>query len=789
MIQKISQLKNFGIFRDFIWRRDVPDLAKFNLIYGWNRSGKTTLSRVFSACEKESIDFKEYPNGSKFELEVKGSDRRINENNCNNLTFQVRVFNRDFVEENLFFDSQGSTAKPIIYVGKEDIKLKQELNKLQNIHETLVNEQDQLQSDYDNKSNQENQFRQVLAKRIKDKLGTDASSPYRNYDKGNIRDKIEDIGIENFIELTPEKCTELENFIASTPPENIQPLSEYNFGFQFDGRSLNGFPEIAQAANTLLSHSITSQTIQRLEEDDEINAWVENGYHLHKSKNEENQCLFCENALKDGFLKSLSKHFSDDYNLLQEKISTFVEKLTSLNDQEKPEENQKILDELKSTYEDKLRDLSTILEEIDEWLDHAISNLMSKREKPLVTMAPIDCSKNFDLLCKEAVMNLNSVINKHNTEVGKHADRIEDGKEKLENHMIASAIRENNYQEIKLDLAALDDKRNEIEDELAENNQKIENLQNQISSIAEAINEINHHLEKFFGRKEIELKLDSSEKGYEIRRNGGHASSLSEGEKNAIAFSYFIVKTREQGFNLKESIIVIDDPVSSFDSNFTYHCFCLLKNSFTSMKQLILLTHNFEVFNLIKNQWFGPKNNKVNNHNNKKPNVEQKSIPCEFFMLKNEVMNQARHAFIEPLHATLRNFDSEYQFLFSELNTFHEKRDNDYSDYYLIGNIARRFLEIFAHLKIPTRSDLRSKINQICHDCRTSNSEFIITEIEMEKLYKLINESSHVRDPVRAFNHTDQSEAKNAISILMKIVKGSDKRHFDCLISEINRDN
>jgi len=324
MFQKISHLKNFGVFHDFTWKGNVPDLVKFNLIYGWNRSGKTTLSRVFVACEKGSIDFKEYPKGGEFELKVKDSNKRINENNCSNTEFQVRVFNRDFVKDNLFFDSLELNAKPIIYVGREDIKLKQELNNLQNIHETLVNERDQLQSDYDNKSNQENQFRQDIGKRIKDKLGTDANSPYRHYDKASIRNEIKKNGIENFIELTPEKCSELENFIVSAPPENIQSLSEYNFGLRFGGKPLNGFPEIAQAANTLLSHSITSQTIQRLENDDEINKWVEEGYNLHKSKNEENLCLFCENALKDGFLKSLSKYFSDDYNLLQENISTFV---------------------------------------------------------------------------------------------------------------------------------------------------------------------------------------------------------------------------------------------------------------------------------------------------------------------------------------------------------------------------------------------------------------------------------------------------------------------------------
>jgi len=79
------------------------------------------------------------------------------------------------------------------------------------------------------------------------------------------------------------------------------------------------------------------------------------------------------------------------------------------------------LDELKSTYEDKLRDLNAIIEEIHEWLDHAIENLTTKQEKPLVTVAPIKCSRNFDLLCGDAIKNLNSVIHEHNTKSNQHA--------------------------------------------------------------------------------------------------------------------------------------------------------------------------------------------------------------------------------------------------------------------------------------------------------------------------------------------------------------------------------
>ena len=43
MIRRIQQIKGFGVFVDFQWPANLPEFKQFNLIYGWNYSGKTTL--------------------------------------------------------------------------------------------------------------------------------------------------------------------------------------------------------------------------------------------------------------------------------------------------------------------------------------------------------------------------------------------------------------------------------------------------------------------------------------------------------------------------------------------------------------------------------------------------------------------------------------------------------------------------------------------------------------------------------------------------------------------------
>ena len=108
------------------------------------------------------------------------------------------------------------------------------------------------------------------------------------------------------------------------------------------------------------------------------------------------------------------------------------------------------------------------------------------------------------------------------------------------------------------------------------NNASINILEQKTSNIGKAIQKINKHLKEFFGREEIKLELDGDKNGYIIKRDGKIAKNLSEGEKTAIAFSYFVVKVEEKEFKIKDGIIFIDDPISSFDSNFIYHTFSLI---------------------------------------------------------------------------------------------------------------------------------------------------------------------------------------------------------------------
>lgn len=51
MIKTIQQIKGLGVFANYKKPAGMQEFASKNLIYGWNYSGKTTISRLFSLLE------------------------------------------------------------------------------------------------------------------------------------------------------------------------------------------------------------------------------------------------------------------------------------------------------------------------------------------------------------------------------------------------------------------------------------------------------------------------------------------------------------------------------------------------------------------------------------------------------------------------------------------------------------------------------------------------------------------------------------------------------------------
>ncbi|HDY69279.1 MAG TPA: hypothetical protein ENH85_16020 [Candidatus Scalindua sp.] len=775
MIIKITKLKNLGIFHDFSWNKDIPEFKRFNLIYGWNRSGKTILSRVFSACEKKSTAFKEYPkkDGVDGMFEIKtDTGLTIKSWNIASCNLPVKVFNQDFIDENISFDSS-NPCNPIVYLSEEDIESKKKLEDLKKDNEKLTKGFESAREEKTKSETAEEKFRIATARNIKTTVGSlKVRDKYYDYNKGSLNTVLDNVGVDNLIKLSDEDFDKYKRIISSEAQKKQDIFTEYELNFVFDGQNISTFDDIFEIVDQLLHRKVISETLERLKNDQDLDTWVKQGYALHKKKEETEKCLFCQKLLDDGFLDSLSKHFSEDYENLQNDTKTLISKLESLKKEKITKINSELYSDLQSDYQKQAKNLNDLIDKSNEWIDEAIKKVQEKFRNPLSVVNSPDKPEDFKNAHDEIAKELNEIIQKHNGKIDNHDEEVKSAKKKLELHLIVVAIEEQNYKKIKHDLKNSIGAEKAARGKLDINNEKIKVLERKTSNIGKAVQKINKHLKEFFGREEIQLGLDSSKKGYIIKREGQPASNLSESEKTAIAFSYFIVKVQEKDFRIKEGIIFIDDPISSFDSNFIYHCFSVTKNHFKDVGQLTISTHNFELFNLVK-EWFLRKNKKVEIYNKNKKDSEKKIVPCEFHMIENFVKDNKRHAHLKQLEETLRKFKSEYHFLFVRLNDFVNDSSPKYADFYTVGNIARRFLEIFTNFKIPTTGDLASKMGQL-------NTEKV-SEIEKDKVYRLIQEFSHGSDPTSTIEHKDKTESQEAIRVLLKIVEESDPKHFELL--------
>lgn len=788
MIHSIKKLKNFGIYKDFNWDYTIiPKFSKINLIYGWNRSGKTTLSRVFSSCEKKMLfdedKFKQYPEDGEYELIL--SDKSIvKSNSIASTNINIKVFNQDFIDQNIFFQPANTNCIPIVYVSDEDIKTKNQLEINVEARKKHQEKLDQYNKHYETLVDSKNSFLTGLGREISNLL----------FDKTYNRTKIESkLGTVDFGD--PKKY-----ILSDSDRQKYKTLSKSDSAGQ-PFTSLNKYSSFSfklyfESTKKLVNKQIISQLLERLKDkndidhglDEELNSWAKQGFEIHKQRNVLDKCLFCDSEVSGNVFQKLAKHFSQDYENLQSSIESQIllfssEKLDLISI-----DISKIHPDLRKKFITLFEDLDKLIKNQNKWIDGTIRILEQKIKNPfdpdLFDMLD-DCIEFRDVI-NEKIDEINNVIKDHNKKIANHENDVKSMRELLELDAIAVALTGYQFtkkeQEIS-DLAKLKESKSKIVDEL---DLEIATLQKQTSNIGFAINKINDHLDKFFGGDEIQLELSDDKKGYVLKRGKTVAKNLSEGEKTAIALAYFIVKVEENNFDLTEGIIFIDDPISSFDSNFIYHCYAIISSHFSKAKQLFISTHNFQLFNLIKD-WLIDKNEKRFRKNLKLQHERKpiKDIPCCFYMVENYLEGESRRARIIELDETLRKYKSEYHFLFSLLKKF-QSSDPKYADYYTIGNVARRFFDIFADFKVPDSRDQRQKMEFIVNEANASFSgSDIIAEQDWLKAYKLINEFSHNHDPMSTIEHKDKTESIKAVEILLDIVKKSDEKHYHILESSI----
>lgn len=723
MIKTIQRLKRFGIFQDYA-NTETKDFGKYNLFYGWNGSGKSTLSTLFRCIENHALSDK-FPS-TEFKVEI-DEGLTLTQSNINEANLNIYNFNEDFIEENI---SWNNIVKSILLVDKEKIAEREKLEKLKTQQQADIETYREEAQKIQELENGISKFSTSSAKRMKTSLQSidTTDNYYLNYNKT----KFEQCISQN-LELTKSDAPLLDEKEIIELTNAAKPDQKTPIVFIQQAVNKETFTKAKERLDELLKTSVVSRTIQRLVDHGDIKKWVETGLDLHKHHNS-SQCEFCGHNITEERIRQLEAHFNDDYKAFQERLTSADQWLSGqyVQQPQLPAESL-FYNEFKTTYIEACLSLETAIKAINSEIKIWQEVLKIKTNNPLesgLSIVPISdaSTRGFN----DAMNAISAAVEKHNHKSNNFKEETTKAKKQLELHFATTEVKEFGYHE----------KRQQVTDRTAEN-EKLQNaiynrkseirvLEDSLSNEGLGADKFNEHLHRFLGRSELTLRFNPTRKGYEILRNDSELvlGKLSEGEKAAIAFVYFITKLKENDNKIEETIVVVDDPVSSFDSNHIFHAYSFLRSNCDNAKQLFVLTHNFTYFKLVRDWFDGVNRNRRRKSPPKDPNA--------FFYVIEASTSFPRHANIKDADSSLVNYNSEYHYIFARLYKYKDCPTLSRDEAFLTANLARKLLESFFCFKYPKhRSDIAQLMNCGLNGCGLTD------EATKEKIYRFINKYSH----------------------------------------------
>ncbi|QUG90287.1 AAA family ATPase (plasmid) [Pseudomonas putida] len=307
MIKGISKIKNLGIYNNYTKPIDTQEFGIKNLIFGWNYSGKTTLSRLFAQLEAK----KPNPDLAGCEFSFETDEQPITDKNFEQSNLIVRVFNSDFIRDNLHFE--GNSFKPILLLGKESEEAQNQIGYISGRIKKSEGTRKKLDSQFNTITQTVSNAKTDAAKNLRQLLKID---PYTATQLGN---DIPVVGVLDS-QLLDEKDLS-ESIELALTPDNKKPSTVDRVD------ASPSIENIHQDAVTILAAIPTfTNMLKHLEDHPEIERWVESGLHIHQ---QEGTCEFCGNTVTEDRLATFRAHFSKDLKEHKQKVENLLQRLNS----------------------------------------------------------------------------------------------------------------------------------------------------------------------------------------------------------------------------------------------------------------------------------------------------------------------------------------------------------------------------------------------------------------------------------------------------------------------------
>jgi wobble nucleotide-excising tRNase len=748
MIKSITTLKNFGVFKNHVHSSSTNDFTEFNIIFGWNYSGKTTLSRVFRSVEKKCIP-DEYKDSS---FQINCSDGNVDSTNLALSPLQVSVFNTDFIDENLSWN--GHDFSPILLLGSESIEIQKNINinniKIEKGKRFIVELKERTQEIV----NYIAQLKKDKAKYIKQILGI-----VETYTALHLDNNINEIRSDPSLHLVPEE--ELPGIIEKAKTDLTNRLFDH-IKISYTVTLNDLLKKIEISTNTVPDFA---NVIEELTNNSDLSKWIENGLDLHKNSE---QCLFCTNKISLERLAILRGHFSEDQRKLKEEIAKLKEELLKKKCTLIPLERTRFYKEFKnridscnSELSEAVKSINKLLDQVDKILDDKLEDIYHEKTIPDLDMEPVS-------RIKAIVDVINQIIEEHNAININMEKQKSDAIIKAKRHFAAEFFIDNSIERKTRRITEINVLEHKISSLLAKYEQENKALEASISNAQKGKEELNLLLENILGHSTLYIDVENigDNERFLLKRSGSIAKNLSEGEKTAISFCFYLIKLKEIT-ELSKCIVYIDDPISSLDSNHIFQINSLIKNTLfwsdvtnggmwkLKCYQLFISTHNFDFFNFIKELPIDKK--------------DRRSL----FHVKRVTPSESK---IENLPLSYIKYTSEYHYLFSVINAWDKSETKTDLEYLMqIPNAFRRFVELYTYSKIPSQSDFPVD----------KRAEKLWGAEKAKRIIKVLHYFSHLNNFERMMRQSDLlSDIEGATGELLTLLK-EDTVHYEALKASI----
>ena len=565
---------------------NISDLKAVNFFFGPNGSGKTTISRAFAGDEQLALDHT-------------WSD---------SVPMTPKVYNRDFVDHVL---RETSRIPGVFVLGEKSVEAEERLDAIEKeggerdqANERLGQAKSSLEDAISRRNEAYNALKTTAWGQYKDLVGEHSSllPAFRGRggvgnDRGNLLDRLLAMEEPSDDVLAPSMEDLLENASAVFAddatvrvPLPMIPSFDPN---EYDGHDLLNERVVGSSDVTL------SELVERLENSDWVSAGRE---YLHKSGD---VCPFCQQEAPKDLASQLAAMFDDVYTRQIATLGSFIDGYRkwadSISEAEKgyDEDSKEQLDPIQ--YRDSLAALTAIiarnkaaLQEKERTPSKAV--VLESVEQPLSDL-------------NQVIANANAKIETHNTLIRAKRDERPKLVESCWRYLAEVLLRDelSDYRRrqkgrdkgVEVTQGKVDD----ITNELLRLDGEVRELHNSVESTRPVIDEINTLLQRSgFTSFEI-VESHELEHGYMLSRDGValHERTLSEGERTFIAFLYYVhsLDGRDESDNTGRLIAVIDDPISSLDSDILFLVGALVRRLINRVltgndriAQILILTHN-----------------------------------------------------------------------------------------------------------------------------------------------------------------------------------------------------